>query len=399
MSTLTTRSRVCASAWLLGAAAAVVLASCGDSATSASSTGAGGWHPTGPMDADRAGAAVTALADGRVLLVGGAQPSTGTIAASAELYDPAINTWSSAGTLSVGRGAATVTPLGDGRALVAGGASTDVFASAEVYDPAFSRWAGTGSMVTPRQQHAAVLLADGRVLVIGGRTTSAAGGGILASAELYDPSAGRWSATGSMSVARAGASAVVLREGRVLVTGGTVSATGTAGTAAAEIYQPASGRWTATGSLDAPRVGGTMTLLPDGTVLVAGGVQPSQAAGSAGVGPPSRGDASAEVFDPSTGRWSPTGSLRTGRFGHSATLLRDGRVLVAGGASGVSPDMGIAMLDSVEIYDPATRSWSPGPALAHARFGHVAQDLRDGGVLVAGGGAPGGDTLGAEVYR
>ena len=166
----------------------------------------------------------------------------------------------------------------------------------------------------------ATLLADGRVLVVGGGPDP----DVQASAELFDPSTGRWTATGSMSTARGGHTATLIRDGRVLVAGGyNGGGGGYATSSAAGLYDPGTGRWTATGSMGSGRQGHSATLLPDGRVLVAGGFS------SAFTDKLS----AAELYDPGTGRWTATGSMVTARGGHTATLLPDGRVLVAGGCS------------------------------------------------------------------
>jgi WD40 repeat protein len=286
---------------------------------------------------------VTLLADGRVLVAGGTTPINADpgyeVLASAEILDPITGTSAATGSMVTprsGGGGGTTTLLADGRVLVAGGLrevpaangsgdSTGVtLASAELYDPVSGTWTATGSMVTPREGHTATLLRDGRVLVTGGREKGT-------SAELYDPASGSWTATGDMVTPGAwGQTATLLRDGRVLVVGGYGGiAVGTL--SSAELYDPASGTWTATGSMARPRVGHTATLLPDGRVLVVGGD-----GGSAAALPLT----SAELYDPTSGTWSGTGSMVTPRYGgasdptrnHTATVLADGRVLVAGGS-------------------------------------------------------------------
>jgi Kelch motif len=191
--------------------------------------------------------------------------------------------------------------------------------------------------------------------------------------------AGTWSTTGSMTAARTlfgegEFTATLLTDGRVLVAGG-FQCSGVCSpvpnVASAELYNPITGSWSPTGSMTVAREFHTATRLLDGRVLVAGG-------DSSGT--------SAELYDPTTGTWSPTGSTSVGRFGFIATLLLDGRVLVAGGGANGT---------SAELYDPATGTWSPTGSTSVGRFGFPATRLRDGRVLVAGGGA---NNTSAELY-
>jgi hypothetical protein len=217
------------------------------------------------------------------------------------------------------------------------------------------------------------LLPNGKVLVAGGFTSF---NGILASAVLYDPATGTWSATGGLAIARAIHTATLLPNGKVLIAGGF---TGTATLASAELYDPASGTWSATGSLGAARYQNTTTLLPNGKVLVAGGYF----AGSSAL-------ASAELYDPASGLWSATGSLVTARGQFTATLLPNGKVLVAAGYGG-------AYLAGAELYDPASASWTPTGSLSTARESPTATLLANGKVLVVAGDA-GFQLASAELY-
>jgi WD40 repeat protein len=235
---------------------------------------------------------------------------------------------------------------------------------AELYDPRTGRWTATGRMHVRRiGGHTATLLASGKVLVVGGEGLAQSPGGRglrrhpLASGELYDPHTGAWTVTTPMHAARSGHTATLLPSGKVLVAGG--------GGGSAEVYDPQTGRWTVTGSMHTARGGHTATLLPNGTVLVAGG----------------SGGSSAEVYDPRTGRWTVTASMHEGREAHTATLLSNGEVLVAGGQGNGLPSQ---TLSSAELYDPRTSRWMVTTPMHDARYGHTATLLRDGTVLVAG---------------
>jgi N-acetylneuraminic acid mutarotase len=287
--------------------------------------------------------------------------------------------------MNVSRWGHTATRLNDGRVLVAGGATCDrVLASAEIYDPGTGTWTGTGSMTTVRVDHVAVLLEDRRVLVAGGYN----GGGTLASAEIYDPAAGTWTPIPSLSAPRAVASAAIMRDGRVLLAGGT-SGHGTAPNtletlASAEIYDPGTDTWSTTADMATPRIFGTMTLLGDRDILMAGGADYSSPSGAV--------LNSAELFDPVPGTWSTTSAMNSPRIAHVAVLLNDDTVLVAGGWDGT------ATLASAELYDPGARTWSGTAGMSTPRQGPSAALLNDGTVLTAGGSAGSGPLGTAEVY-
>ena len=330
------------------------------------------WVATGPMDAARSGQTATLLPDGRVLVAGG-----GT--ASAELYDPATRTFSPAGRMSSPRTNATATLLPDGQVLVAGGLlrGKRQLASADLYDPATGTWSRTGPMHVARSGQTATLLPDGQVLVAGGgcngkgffQCTPGVYGLSQSTAELYHPSTGRWTLTGAMSARRQYQTATLLRSGKVLVAGGRAYCNDgiCVDTRSAELYNPVTGTWAATGPMGAARERHTATLLPDGRVLAAGGENVS---GISGFSTPR----TAELYNPATGTWARTPSMAVAHVGQTATLLRNGWVLVAGGHTAVA-----------EIYEPARDLWvSPG-AMTTVRTGQTATLLPGGYVLATGG--------------
>jgi hypothetical protein len=291
----------------------------------------------------------------------------------------AQGTWDLTGSMNVARqSGGTATLLADGRVLLAGGtgALSNTLTAAELYDPTTGKWTATGSMGTARQQFTATLLRDGKVLVAGGLDQKY---GRLASTELYDPASGTWSSTGSLATARSGQTATLLSNGKVLVAGGVDQ--NYQPLASAELYDPATGAWTLAGSLADARSGHTATLLSNGKVLVVGGN---------GSGGPL---ASAELYDPATNSWATTDPLNTARADHTATLLPDGNVLVAGGDVGFT-----ASLNSAEIYNPSAGAFLPTGAMTGLRSGHAAALLPDGRVLVVGGTNGGSRQNTAELY-
>ncbi|CAN5748621.1 hypothetical protein BH20VER1_BH20VER1_15530 [soil metagenome] len=215
-------------------------------------------------------------------------------------------------------------------------------------------FSNTGSMQQARLWHTATLLRNGKVLVTGGGVA-----GEIGTAEIYDPTTGTWSGTGSLVRPRAFHTATLLPNGKVLIAGGIANSGGTQ--TSAELYDPATGTWTLTGSMATGRDYHTATLLQNGKVLVAGGFE-----------------AQSELYDPATGTWSATGSMSSRRADHRATLLQDGKVLVTGGRM-------INSLTLAELYDPATGIWSLVSNMAAARAQHTSTLLPDGKVLVTGG--------------
>ncbi|MEP7122452.1 MAG: kelch repeat-containing protein [Byssovorax sp.] len=279
-------------------------------------------------------------------------------------------TWAPTGAMSVARQNATATRLTDGRVLIAGGqrlGSVDVgdvyFESAELFDPVAGKFSIVAAkMATKRSQHAAAVMSNGQVLVVGGT----GGAQSTTTAEIFDPKSGAWTSTPPLAHDHWGATLTVLPTGRVLLAGGTPGALG----GASELFDPVLGAWTEVASMSTPRRYHTATLLLNGRVLVTGGQAPDD---------PSKISADAEIWNPTTDVWTYVAPLSIPRTSHTATRFDDGLVVVVGGAT----PTGITA--AVERYNPAQDAWTKLPVMQSARAIHSATLLDGGAVLVAGG--------------
>jgi Galactose oxidase, central domain len=340
------------------------------------------------------------------------------LATPAPALGQASGTFTFTGSMHTARAFHTATLLQNGQVLVAGGfqrlcsvvgaCSNTLLAAAELYNPATGQWTVTGSMSTARYEHTATLLANGEVLVTGGLAEGAEGTMSLASAELYNPSTGKWSATGSMTVARTLPGAALLKNGEVLVAGGsTYSVCGTGCTsdepiAAAELYNPSTGTFTATASMNLARDNTQLTLLQNGQALIVG---------NCGSAAPGDGDGcTSELF--SNGHWSLTNLAFCGVTGNTAALLPNGDVVIDVGSlgqfydpstnvwkatQGAPPGGPLATLatgkvllvsgSSPQLYDPSTNDWTPTGSLQQTNLveGTTLTRLLNGQALAAGG--------------
>jgi hypothetical protein len=339
-------------------------------------------EPIGLLAAGRYSPAVAVLPEGRVLIAGGYDFARG-IQRSVELFDPASDALVETGSLRLGRNFAAVAVRADGAAVVFGGFNpgSGSVATSEVFDAAAGTWSLAGdSMEVGREAHTATPLPDGRILVAGG--LQAIGFEFHAEAELYDPASDAFAATGApMNARRAFHAAVLLASGSsVLLIGGD---SGGGELATAERYEVERDEfWNAEGPLPHAAKAPAVVLLRDGRVLVAGGANARDG---------TLADASA--YDPATDRFAPLEPMAVRRMAHTLTLLSDGRALAAGGWSDSTAPS--ASADALEVFDPATGRWETLPVrLARARHDHAAVLLPDcrvlvvGGQSVVGGGAP-----------
>jgi hypothetical protein len=313
------------------------------------SPGPGTWKATGSMARPRQQFPAVVLKSGKVLVAGGLGTSN-IVLSEGELYNPATGTWSAAGSLSVPRFGHTATLLPSGKVLVTGGCTSSSCATdtavSELYDPTTNTWSATGTLNSARRYHTAVLLQTGKVLVIGGYNGSA-----ITSCELYNPSVGTWTASASTNVARYLNGTTLLPDGKVLATGGAI---GKYPQTSAELYDPTVNTWTATGSMTNARYAHTATLLPDGTVVAAGGVGQSISCGKACTGyiPTAKVD----IYNEATGKFTATASLSRARAYQSTTLLATGVALASGGIGTTSTFC--VVLNSAEFYTPLSLKFS-----------------------------------------
>ncbi|REK19401.1 MAG: kelch-like protein [Planctomycetota bacterium] len=346
---------------------------------------AGQWTTVASTNVTREYPGLALLPEGRVLAVTG-HPLGGKSLDSAEIYDIARDRWTPTGSLSVPRngvGPGGLIVLADGSVLIAGGGSANRSVhEVELYDQRSGKWKRAASMRLPRCVHTVTPLESGDVLVAGGIDWLTIH--VQDTSEIYDAAQNRWVRLETMHTPRFNHAAVKLPDGNVLVTGGNRAYPGEV-VADAEIYDAKTHKWRKTAPMRIARRSHRMALLDDGRVLVVGG--------AAGENTPNRHLDSVEVFDPKTERWSDAAPLREGRWGPTVDVLRDGRVLVAGGA--FAP---IGARKSTELFDPATGAWSDAGDLAQARNGHRSIMLPDGRVLIVGGHFVGLYLSSCEIY-
>ncbi len=312
------------------------------------------WTSTADMSFGRFYSGANVLPNGRVLATGGCSasvcsgdltlPACRTVLRESESLDPASRTWSRSGDDLVGRFFHAAESLDSGAVLVAGGCTDPACATATaavtLYDPVSASFSAVGSLSEARAAIASVRLADGRVLLAGG----CSGSTCSARVDLYDPRTRSVVAGAPMSAARGRAEVVRLRDGRVLVTGGCTSIACAGVLASAELYDPATDRWTSATPMASPRGGHFATRLDDGRVLVGGGCPDGACTAYL---------RSTELFDPATARFAPGPSMTQLRVGARALRIPDGRVMVNQGCSGRTEcDL------SNEVFDPRSETFA-----------------------------------------
>jgi hypothetical protein len=331
----------------------------------------------------RTGDTATTLQDGTILFAGGSDNS-GTETASAEIYSPTTGLFTWTGNMTMARNGHSAALLTDGEVLIAGGEATGgLTTAAELYNPATGNFTARGSMGTARENFTATTLPNGEVLIIGGTTGCAPTCAAAGTAELYDPASGTFSPTGSLVTARAGQTATLLPNGEVLIAGGTGDSSNPL--ASTELYNPTTGAFSAGPNMSTARFGFSATLLANGNVLLAGGIASN---------PPL---ASADIYDSGTNTINPTGNMNFIRYGQTATLMGNGDVLMAGG-EGNYPGEVSGLDPAAEIYDPTAGTFAVTASLNIPRYFQTATLLANGTVLIAGGDGDIGVLDSVEIY-
>ena len=334
-------------------------------------------QPIAPLSASRIDPALVTLPDGRVLVTGGKANDSSiryAAAATVEIYDPATEQWSRAASMGVPRWGHSATLLTDGRVLVVGGfAENDTTPTAELYDPATDSWRAAAAPANPYRFQTATLLSDGRVLVAGGSGPLTAmqfmppSDGASDAAEIYDPATDRWTTVEKLPVARKEHVAAPLPDGRVLLLGGRMGGNKTdisgrntqrAPLSTTAIFDPATNRWEA--GPDAPIEGGTtLAILPNGQFLLANRT-------------------ALALYDSATRTWRDLGA------GHGLIV---GGVLPAGQVLFAETDTSSryrSPTGDLGLYDPATGEYRPiGQLRGVAWMGYATAQLADGSVLFA----------------
>jgi len=357
------------------------------------------WLDAGELREARNATHAVVLGTGEVLIVGSDWETSWLSSCGAstdgsdsvEIGDPQTGVWEKTTSLPSLRDDPAVVALPDGRALLTGGAAGEsigwsAYSSTYIFDPTTRLWSRFGLLNTARTATAAALLLDGRVLVAGGMfldRTSPDPPRPLDTSELWDPGSGTWARTGGLADTRIGASVMTLADGRVLVVGGVASHEGAPiQQASAEVYDPKSGRWSSAGTLATARSDFALVALPDGGAIVAGGREMTASAPLATV----------ERFDPTSNTWAPGQDLPVPVARATGIRLANGSVLLAGG-NVYSPDQmdanagtfGAGLTADASLFDPEAGGWTPTAPMPSPRAGAAAVLLPDGSIVFAGG--------------
>lgn len=341
-----------------------------------SAAASGTFALTGSLNVARYNQSATLLPSGEVLVAGGIGVNgNSTSLASAELYNPKTGKWTLTGNMTAGRTSFTATLLQNGEVLVAGGSDYQIrcYATAELYNASTGTWTLTGSMTQPRCLHSATLLSDGRVLVSGGvNSIYDTDTATVPGSEIYNPTTGTWKATASLNISRASAATLMLDDGEVLTAGGynnTGNSAPNTYLTSAELYNPSTQVWSTTASMS---VGASLpspaALLTNGDALIA---------------------IDAQFYIPGSATWSATGPLPTIANGPTkAVALANGNVLGTGCVCKTTNPRypcRSASTAVADLYNFGTNTWSQTGSMNNSRFSQTMTLLSNGQVLVAGG--------------
>jgi hypothetical protein len=337
----------------------------------------GTWTFAANMNVARSRHTSTLLRDGRVLAAGGLDGNN-SATPSAELYDPISNIWQVAPDMHEARSRHAATLLADGRLMIIGGRAANGFslASTEVFDPATDTWTRQGDLVIARDIHTATLLGDGRVLVCGGISINARGPFVQKTAEIWDPATGNWSVADAMANARFGHEALLLPDGTVIIAGGATPGGDCTAYRTAEIYHPHQDRWRNTTPMQTLRSFYFAAAVPGVGMLAAGGLTE----------PPDcqHVTAATEIYDAASATWRVTGDLSIARGAIvPGGRLPNGKMLVAGAR--VQNGSFALKTPTADLYDPATGTWSLTGSMNMPRTSHTLTVLQDGRAIVLGG--------------
>lgn len=353
----------------------------------------GRFSAVGSMNRARAFATATTLSSGQVLVTGGLDANYSYLA-TAELYDPTRRSFTMLPSMTTARASHTATELPNGQVLIAGGVACIAgkcgeMASAEIYDPVQQKFSPVGNMNNPRGSHTATLLEDGTVLLAGSSNTAA-----LSSAEIYDPATARFTETGTMNSPRFLHTATLLKDGEVLIAGGRSCAgdcDDNSASASAEVYDSLRRQFFSTGALGAARYLHRATLMRDGRVLISGGRS------CVGDCEGDRTLQAAEVYEPSRGKFSSAGVMVSPRAGHQAVALSNGEIFLYGGEF-CTRQSGCDYLNSGEVFDPDDGTFIAEGTGSVVGENLVAAPISDRQVLIAGGRMRGSIFRSAEVF-